>query len=151
MLLLEDKNLREEFRSDIRFCEMDHPYWLSLYKSDVLYSTTGQCSYNDAYKHALLWIAIRSDNRHYKIMHEADGFLVEESSHVITQRCQHPECRFTSSHSYLVVDADTLSDERRKHRARHKKSYAGIKRKLSLESALVLLVIILVALVRGLI
>jgi hypothetical protein len=109
-------------RSDIRFCEEEPAYWLSLYKGKVLYSTTGQCSYIEARQHALLWISIKQADRGYRILHEKDGFQIEETMHLITQKCQHEGCGFASSHSSYVVDAGTLQSERVNHLARHNRT-----------------------------
>jgi hypothetical protein len=113
---------RPIYQSDIRYCQEEPLYWLSLYKKGDRWSTTGQCFYHEAYRHALLWVSIKDAGRTYKIMHEADGFQVEETSHTITQICQHPDCRFVSSHSYYVVDGERLRSERLNHLARHNRT-----------------------------
>jgi hypothetical protein len=113
---------RPVYQSNIRLCDEEPPYWLSLYQGKGLYSTTGQCSYMDARKHALLWISIKNADRGYRILHEKDGFQIEETMHLITQKCQHEGCRFASSHSSYIVDADTLQSERLNHLARHNRT-----------------------------
>jgi hypothetical protein len=106
-------------KSDIQFCNKEPAYWLSLFQKGAPYSTTGQCSYGEAYKHALLWISIKRNERCYKILHEVDGFQVEETPSIISQKCQQSECHFVSNHSKYSVDACFLRSERLNHLARH--------------------------------
>lgn len=143
--LLEQPSYR---KSDIQFCEVEPPYWLSLYQDGGLFSTTGQTSYIEAIKHALLWISIKSADRHYKIMHESDGFQIEETAHVITQKCQHSDCQFISRHSSYVADGERLQRERLTHLARYNR-IGQVNLKLIFAGMAIALISIILSILKG--
>jgi hypothetical protein len=134
-----------EYRSNIRFCEIAHPYWLSLYKMGICYSTTGQCSFDEAFIQAALWMIIKDEDRQYLILHEEEGFQIEESSHSIIQKCRQPGCQFVSRHSCSNADGQYLRNERRAHLASHQKSGQRSFRLLFLGVLVVLAILILAA------